>query len=216
MWRVLRRQPAAPGALAAFALLLPGPVAAERVVLAPSGLVAAPSSASVEAAFRDRSTSQRIGWLTLGAPSSDLGLEIEAEDVDMARRRTDLSAQFSFTGNALVDVAPTLTCGVRDALNSGRFRRSYYVAAGKAFGLSQSQERLVRRLEVHAGLGSGRMEGPFVGVRARLALGPVVSAEYVRRSFNASAALPILRGVEVRAYTLDGDLYWGARVSFAR
>lgn len=216
MQPMCRPQAAAAAVVAVLALFAPLSTAAERIVLAPSGLVAPPYSVSVEAAVGDGAPSRHIGWLTLGAPGHGLGLELEAEDVDLSRRRADISVQYSFTGNALVDMAPTLTCGVRDAFNTGRWRRAFYVALGKRLGLSLAQERFVRSFYLHAGIGTSRLEGPFLGFRANLAAGPSVSAEYVRRTVNASVSVPVVRGVEVRAYTLNGDLFWGARVSFAR
>jgi hypothetical protein len=82
----------------------------------------------------------------------------------------------------------------------------------KTVGLSQRQERAVRSLRLHLGAGTSRLDGPFAGISVRLALGPEMRAEYVRRSVNASASLPVTRYGELRAYTLDGRFFLGGRV----
>lgn len=202
-------------AAAAGALAVCGgmPAHAERIVLAPGGLVAAPGSVAAEYVVRSASTRDWFGWVRVGAPRADLGVELELErHQDRGVRGTSLSAQYSVTGNAFSDIAPAISVGMRDVLNEGREGRAVFLSLTKTLGLSRSQERLVSNVRIHAGAGSSHMDGLFAGITARLACGPEIGVEVLRRRANASVSLRVLRYGELRAYSLDGRLYFGGGV----
>lgn len=184
---------------------------ADRNVLAPRGLIAEPSSLRLEYAALSAGGRTHLGWLTVGWPDEGLGLELEAERFEQGgRRRETLSAQYSLTGNVFSDLAPAVSIGVRDLLNRGRERRAFFLAATKTFGLSRTQERLLREWKLHVGYGSSRLNGPYVGIQGRFTLGFTVHAEYVARRVNGSVAWPVGRYLNLNAYSLDGDLFYGA------
>jgi hypothetical protein len=174
-------------------------------------------TAKIEYAVQDTNTRNQIGWVNIGMPEQLLGLELEVEHFELgARRRETASVQYSLTGNAFTLEAPAMSVGIRDILRSGREKQAIFVAMTKSIGLSLSQERILKDLKVHAGLGSSRLEGPFIGLQTRLALGPTIAAEYVARRFNASFSVKALRFIELKAYTFDGELFWGASVKISK
>jgi hypothetical protein len=197
--------------------LLAAPAGADRNVLAPRGLVTNPDSVKLEYAVQDRNQRNQIGWLNIGMPQQLLGLELEVEHFELGgRRRETVSAQYSLTGNAFTLEAPAVSVGVRDLLNRGRERQAVFVALTKTIGLSLGQERFLRDLKIHGGLGSRRLEGPFLGFQARLAAGPTISAEYVARRINASIGVSALKFLQLKVYTLDRELFWGASITLAK
>lgn len=190
---------------------------ADRGVLAPIGLVLNPNSARLEYIHMASDGRSNLGWLTVGYPDEALGLELEAERSNLgSRRRETFAIQYSLTGNAFSDLAPAVSVGVRDVLNRGREGRAFFLAATKTFRLSESQEKILRNWKLHLGYGSNRFSGAYIGVEGRLALDLTANLEYLAGRFNAAVALPIARYVRLRAYTLDGDLFYGASVALIR
>jgi hypothetical protein len=194
---------------------LASPSRATRIVLAPGGLVANPSSVAVEYAGRATAARDWLGWVRIGVPQSDLGVEVELERYELrGERGTSLSAQYSITGNAFSDIAPAISVGVRDLLDEGREHRAIYLAMTKTIGLSRNQERLAQNVKLHLGVGDSRLDGVFGGLTVRLTCGPEVGAEYVRRTANASVAVRVMRYGDVRVYTLDGHMFLGGRLGY--
>lgn len=190
---------------------------ADRGVLAPIGLVLSPNSVRLEYIHMASDGRSHLGWLTVGYPDEALGLELEAERSDLDRRRRETFAvQYSLTGNAFSDLAPAISVGMRDVLNRGREGRAFFLAATKTFRLSESQERILRDWKLHLGYGSNRLNGAYIGVEGRLTLGLTANLEYLAGRFNAALALPIARYIRLRAYTLNGDLFYGASVALIR
>jgi hypothetical protein len=196
---------------AAGFLVCPAHARADRNVLAPRGLIAVPDSLKLEYAFEGSNGRNNLGWLTIGLPGRLNGLELEAERFELGgTRRETFSVQYSLTGNAFSDLAPSVSLGVRDVLRRGRDAQALFLVGTKTLGLSQQQERLLQDWKLHVGYGTSRLDGPFVGIQARFALGFTAYAEYVSKRFNASLALPLTKYMNLKAYTLDGDLYYGA------
>ena len=189
----------------------------DRIVLAPRGQVATAGTIRLEAAVLARNARTNIEWLTVGIPPGDLGLELEFERSDIGSKGgEDFSLQYTMTGNAVTDIAPALTVGIRDLLNRGFQGRAAFAAATKTIGMSLSQEKITKDLKVHAGIGTGPMHGPFAGVENRFRVGFTAAAEYAGGRFNASLAFPIARYGDVRAYSLDGAFFYGLTLSVRR
>jgi hypothetical protein len=183
---------------------------ADRIVLAPRGLITPPFALGAEYAVRTESPHADIGWLNFGFPQEDLGLEIEVERIDAAGPpRETFSLQYSLTGNGVVDFAPALSVGIRDILRRGRERQGIFAAASKSIGVPLASERYLRNLKVHIGYGTSAMDGVYAGAEARV-FGLWVGAEYLARKFNAAVSLPLFANLSARAYTLDGSTYVGA------
>jgi hypothetical protein len=186
---------------------------ADRLVLTPRGFITTPGTLRAEY-FTAQKGGRNFGFLSTGLPLGPTVLELEAERADIGNTvRETLHAQYSITGNAFADLAPVVSVGVRDIMNRGRERRAYFVAMSKTIGLSVGQERFVKDLKVHLGLGSSRLEGVFGGVQMRLPFNLEARGEYAARRWNGSVSLPILRNLHARAYTLDGTFFYGGTLN---
>lgn len=201
---------------AALATVAAPQARADRNVVAPTGLIAPPNSAKLAFVSRLDSTSTNRGWLTLGLPP-DSGLEIEAERIETnGLQRETFGVQYSLTGNAFSDLAPAISVGVRDALNRAQEGRALYVAATKTLGLSAVQEHVLRDWKLHVGYGTNRMNGAFVGMRARFTLGLIGNVEFFARRLDASVAWPVGRHFNLEAFTIGGDAFYGASFVLGR
>jgi hypothetical protein len=190
---------------------------ADRNILSPSGLIALPSSIKFEAAVLGSNSHSNLDWITIGLPDQLLGWELEAERVERPGFRSHtFSAQYSLTGNAFSDLAPSVSVGIRDVLRQGPEGQALFVAMTKTFGLSRAQERILRDYKVHAGYGTSRLDGPFIGIQGRFVLGFTANAEYVSHKFNASVAFPIVKHLNLKAYSLNGDFFYGASFIIAK
>jgi hypothetical protein len=194
----------------------PAAVRADRIVLAPRGLITTPGTVRFEYARSASSGRRELGWINLGLTGGLNGVEPEAEHNGRpGTNKQTFSVQYTLTGNAFTDIAPAVSLGLRDALNEGREGRSLFIALTKTFGLSQAQERLLRDFKVHAGYGTSHLGGAFIGLQGRLPGGFTARAEYVARRVNASLALPLAHSLEAKVYSLDGQTYIGAGLSFS-
>lgn len=189
---------------------------ADRIVLAPRGLVAPPFSIGAEYAVHPYSPRKEIGWLTIGLPQEDLGLELEVERFEEAdEARETFSLQYTLTGNGVADFAPALSVGVRDILRRGREDQALFAAVTKNIGVPLSVEGYLRNLKVHAGFGTSGLGGLFAGGEARI-YGVWLGLEILAQRLNASAAVPVFRNLALKAYTLNGSGYFGASFSVRR
>ena len=197
-------------------ILLNSAAAADRIVLAPRGLVSPPFSARIEYAVHPYIPRADIGWLNIGLPQEDLGLELELERFEVNNEaRETFSFQYTFTGNGVADFAPAISLGIRDLLRRGRELQGIFAAATKNIGVPLATERTIQNLKVHIGFGTSAMDGLFAGAEAKV-LGVWVGGEYLSRRFNAALAVPVFSNLALRAYTLDGSSYFGASFSVRR
>lgn len=198
------------GVLGCLILMSPG-AEADRVVLSPDGYTLAPDAVKTEFVISPAKNLSNLGWVTVSSPQ---GIEMEAERLDLP---TEAHKRYAF--NLAYPVVPdfnglpSVTVGVHDLLGTGTEHGAFYVAASRSFPLSNRQYRLVRDLKWNIGAGTSRLGGLFLGLQAQFAGGVRVYAEVYRRQPNFGIALPLVRNVQARAYSLDGDLYYG--LSFA-
>ncbi|MGC8666577.1 MAG: hypothetical protein ACP5VE_00475 [Chthonomonadales bacterium] len=190
---------------------------ADRAILSPRGFILSPGDVQFEYAGRTTDGHSNVQWLQVSMPGSDLGLELELERRQASgRSRSSFNLEYTLTGNALSDIAPVIAVGARDLINSDVEGRSAYLALSKTIGLSLAQSRVVSDLKVHAGYGSGRMDGLFASGELRFRLGFTVSAEYFQQRWNMEVAVPASKYLKLRAYTLNGAVYYGASLRIAR
>ena len=180
-------------------------------MLAPRGLITIPNSAKAEFGIRPDRGNDNLEWVSAGLPGSLNGFEVEVERLELGgERNVTGSLQYSFTGNAFTDIAPAFSVGIRDIANNGMEGRALFAAATKTIPLSLVQSRFVRQLWVDAGYGTSHLGGAYIGIQGKLPFGPVLSAEYVARRFNASLAVPLSRHLDLKAYSLNGHAFLGA------
>lgn len=202
------------GASCALMLLGSAMARADRIVLAPEGGTLAPDGFKLEFAISPYLHEENRSWIQLSTPQS---IELEANRVDLfgdRRDRYSLNVQYPVISD--LGTTPSISLGVRDLLGSGTEHRSFYLVVGKTLALSRRQRRLVTDLRISAGVGTERFNGLFFGVQARFKAGFSLSAEIFRNRPNVSLGLPLVRNLQAKAYSLDGDVFYGLTYTLAR
>lgn len=199
---------------AAVCLLAFSAARADRVLLSPQGDTLPPSSLKTEFALSPSKSDESLSWVQI---STGQGIEFETQRaslVDDLKARYVLNVQYPL----LYDLGsyPAVSIGVRDLFGTGQEHKGLYVATTKSFPLSNHQLRYVRSFKLNAGLGTGRLDGPFVGMQAHFTAGMDVYAEIYRRRPNIGIALPLAHNVQARAYSLDGTIFYGLSYSLIR
>jgi len=180
---------------------------ADRIVLSPDGNALAANSVRGEFEITPYRQNGTLGWLQFSTPH---GIELEVERTDLLpdpKTRYGIDVQYPLIYD--IGAYPALSVGVRDLLGTGTYHKSIYVATTKAFALSDRQLKLLRDIRVSGGVGTGRMDGLFIGIQTRLTLGMSVYAEMYRLRPNVSVALPLARNLQARATSLDGTIFYG-------
>ncbi|MBM3493108.1 MAG: hypothetical protein FJX72_02115 [Armatimonadetes bacterium] len=189
----------------------------DRLVLAPTGRIVAPGDAAAAMLWRVNDRGSR-GWLTLGVPKDDLGLELEVEHMAApGYDRATLGAQYSIISEAFTNnLAPALSVGVRDLPNRGLPGRAWYISLSKTIGLSEAQEKWLGSVRLHGGYGSHSMGGAYIGCSARVADRLDVMAEVLNRRINTGARLHIAGPLSAQVHSHDGIGHVGFGLTVVR
>ena len=149
---------------------------ADRVVLAPAGAYARPRTISKRKGFTvPTAADQNREWLQYSSPR-----QIELEYNRSGLRTDKVRHSFNIQYPLLTDLEryPAVSIGMRDIFGTGLERQSVYLAIGKTIGLSRKQEKLVRRLSLSVGYGTGYMGGGFIGIQSRFRGGLHLTPKY--------------------------------------
>src|SRR5512140_2476894 len=99
----------------------------DPLALAPRGTMARPDSLVLRALTDAGDGGTSLGWLTVGSPVADLPLEFELAGYDSGgRREGTFGLQYLVTTEAFSDLAPVVSIGVRDVLNTRAEGRAGY------------------------------------------------------------------------------------------
>ncbi len=180
---------------------------ADRVVLAPSGNLLSPDTVRLEYLIAPDRRNESFAFFQYASPD---GIELEFNRVDLAhdyKNRYSFNVQYPFLAD--LGATPAVSFGVRDLSGTGLERQAFYIAAGKSVPLSDRQARFIKELRWSAGIGTGYFHAPFVGVQMRLGTGLKISAEWWRNRPNVSLSLPLTKAWNARAYSLNGDVFYG-------
>ncbi len=146
-----------------------------------------------------------------------LGIEIQTQFINIANKQrnlTSLDVQYPILSE--FGQFPSVSVGVRDLLGTGSEHHSLYAAAGKSFILSKDQLKFAHDFRVTLGYGTERLDGAFIGFHSFLKAGVFVDAELYKRHPNISIALPLVRNMKARAYSLDGNIFYGLSYTLVR
>ncbi len=193
--------------------LLPAPVRADRVVLSPEGDTLAPNGFKTEFIAGPGKGPDNLSWLQFSTPQ---GIELEAQRQDLetdSKKRYAVNVEYPLVPE--IRGVPAVSVGIRDLLGTGTEHGALYLAATRAFPLSRNQARLLREMRWNVGIGTGRVGGPFLGLEAHLKAGVSLYAELYRHRPNFGIALPLVRNLQARAYSLDGDIFYGVSFTWA-
>ena len=186
---------------------------ADRIVLAPAGSTLSENSYSSEFAV---GSSSRDGDYIWGAYSSGDGIEMELNRFEAdteQKKRWAMNIEYPMP---TLKGLPAISLGVRDISGTGVEHGALYIASTAAMPLSKRQRTLFRVINLSAGAGTGRIGGAFVGVESRMRLGLTLDAEVYRHRPNFSVGLPLIRNLQVKAYSLDGETFYGMSYRWSR
>ncbi|MCS6776686.1 MAG: aminotransferase class I/II-fold pyridoxal phosphate-dependent enzyme [Chloroherpetonaceae bacterium] len=200
--------------LLAFGVLMSGMARADRMLFAPDGAALPPDSFRLEYAINPERRNASFAWAQYASPD---GIEMELHRLDLERDTKNRYA-FNLQYPLLQDLGatPALSVGARDLTLTGQERLSLFFAAGKSVPLSDRQARLVKELRWSAGIGTSFFNGAFLGARVRFRGGLTVITELVRYRPNVALAFPLVRNLQARAYSFDGNLFFGLNYALIR
>jgi hypothetical protein len=190
------------------------PIKADRVVLSPDGNLLSPDSVKLEYLIAPNRRNESLAFMQYASPD---GIELEFSRADFARdtkNRYSFNVQYPFLSD--LGATPAISFGVRDLTGTGLERLAFYIAAGKSVPLSDRQARFVKELRWSAGIGTGYFHAPFAGVQVRLRSGLRIAAEWWRNRPNVSLSLPLAKEWNVRAYSLNGDVFYGVTYTLVK
>lgn len=190
------------------------PAQADRVILSPDGNLLSPDSVKIEYLLAPNRRNESLTFAQYASPD---GIELEFNRTDFARdtkNRYSFNAAYPFLSD--LGATPAIAFGVRDLTGTGLERFAFYIAAGKSVPLSDRQSRFIKELRWSAGIGTGYFHAPFAGVQVRLRSGLRIAAEWWRNRSNVSLSLPIAKEWNVRAYSLNGDVFYGVMYSLVK
>ena len=182
---------------------------ADRIVLAPTGTTLSESSIKTEVLGGPYKSN--YSWLTV---SSADGIEVEFSRYESSldsRKRWGVNVEYPLP---TLSGLPALSIGAQDITGTAREHGAFYLAASQKLPLSSRQKRVIKRLTLTAGAGSGTIGGAFVGVEAGLPRRLFLDAEMYRRRFNFGAGFVTLKNLRVKAECVGGSMYYGASYHF--
>lgn len=187
---------------------------ADRILLAPQAETLAPNTVKWDFSLSPYRRNESYLWLQYASP---VGIELELQRLELLgdfKKRYAFNIQYPLISD--LGNTPAVSVGVRDLLSTGREHQALYLCVGKSLGLSDRQARVFQELKLEAGVGSGRMNGLFVGALARLRSGLQFQAEVFRQKPNVGLSLPLVRNLQVKISSLDGDVFYGLSYALTR
>lgn len=210
------------------------PVSADRVIFAPTGIVLGGGEIRGEAATSPSNDDSKIYWLGMGLQRLEINVmrfdfKTEAPEAEETHQVGTIGRSFfdidginsddlNVVGAELsvipeTTLTPGIGIGVWDVTGETPDGRGYYLAISKMLPLTGSLPSPIRDVKVHAGFGIDGIDGFFAGAEATIPLGIRLSAEYFKEDVNFSVGWGIIPGLQVKAYILDGETYYGLMFS---
>lgn len=189
-------------------MAIAGQVFADQLILAPTGRTLTLGQAKLEGAVMADDSDNSIVWANVGLPRLELNairVENEGNDGDIG-----FGAEFAILPETLV--TPAIGVGIRDITDETNFGPAFYAAVSKTVPLA-GKLPVITSLKLHGGLGTDSLDGIFAGVELGLPYNLNGIAEYVNDNFNFSLGWSPIKFVQVKAYWIDSDFFYGGRLS---
>lgn len=186
---------------------------ADRIVLAPTGDTLPENSFKLEFAISPRPS---LGDQSRVAYSSGDGIELEWERLEAAseaKKRYSFNIQYPLP---TLQNFPAFSVGIRDLTGTGTEHGALYLAGAKTIPLNKRTKRFFKNVAMSVGAGTGQIGGLFAGVQTHLTAGVDVYAEIYRHRPNLGFAVPLVRNLQARAYSLNGDIFYGVSYHWTR
>jgi hypothetical protein len=189
------------------------PAMADRIIFAPTGTTLAGGEVRVEGAISPSLGDSKAYWIGMGLQRIELtGMRVKGnKDVLGAQDADIIGAEMSVLPETTL--TPGVGVGVWDATAETTKGRGYYLAITKILPVVSEFPSPLRDIRVHAGIGTGGIDGFFGGAEATIPLGLKLSAEYFNKDFNFAVGKRLLPGVQAKVYLLDGEMFYGLQLS---
>lgn len=203
---------------------------ADRIIFAPTGTTLSAGEVKAEAATSPSNDDSKIYWVGLGLQNFEVNAirfdfkndsptvtknrsrtivnfdtSLDEEDYDIVNAQLGLIPETTLT--------PAISIGTWDLTDKTADGTGYFLAFSKAVPLTKELPLPVSDVKVHAGFGISGMDNIFGGAEASLPLGLKVSAEYFQKDFNYALGWGPVAGLQLKAYILDGETYYGLKFS---
>jgi hypothetical protein len=107
---------------------------------------------------------------------------------------------------------PAVAVGVWDVTDEGPRGRRFFGVVSKTVPIVNKLPLGIRDVRVHAGVGSNRLSGLFLGGQVGFPFGFRLYAEHDTRNFNAGISWDPISLIRVKAESWDGDIFLGAQL----
>jgi hypothetical protein len=189
-----------------FALALSSGVArADRLIWIPTAGISRPSIEYMADPFGKRGVA--TGQIGLGKQFELLVRHYK--DFDRSSS-TEVGGQFTILPEGFA--TPGIALGVWDVANDGPRGRRVFGVVSKSLPLVNTLPVGFHDIKVHAGIGSGKLSGVFVGGQAGFPFGFGIYGEYDTRHFNAGLSWSPVGIIRLKAESWGGRLFVGAQL----
>jgi hypothetical protein len=106
---------------------------------------------------------------------------------------------------------PAVAVGVWDVADEGDQGRRFFGVISKSVPIVNKLPLGVRDIKVHAGVGSNRLSGVFLGGQVGFPFGLRLYGEYDARDFNAGLSWNPILPLRLKLESWDGDFFLGAQ-----
>lgn len=191
-----------------------GVARADRIVLAPMAETPDPNSLGLSGLLTPYRHDNSFLWLRF---ASAQGIELELQRATLlpdpkARYTFDVEYPLTFDFGAL----PAIALGVRDLFGTGDEHGALYAVVSHSPIIPERLKPFLNHCRLTAGLGTGTMDGLFIGVQAKMLGSVTLSAELYRRQPNFGLNLPVVRGMSADVASINGTIYYGFSVHIVR
>ena len=183
------------------------PAAANYLLLAPTGVTLTTGQYRAEAAFSPRNDEGKYFWLGTGFRQYELNvIQVPSND---GGDESLVGVQLNFIPETFL--TPAVSFGLKDVASQSAEGIGVYVAITRSLPLSERS--ILKQFALTAGVGAAGIRGPFVGFQAELPNRFFAEGEYDSQNLNAAVGWEPLPGFKVKAYTIRGELYYGAQLA---
>ncbi len=190
-----------------MAVLATGPAAANYLLLAPTGVTLTTGQYRAEAALSPDNDEGKYFWLGTGFRQYEFNV-IRVDNKDGSDESL-IGVQLNFIPETFL--TPAVSFGLKDVASQSAEGVGIYVAITRSLPLSERS--ILKQFALTVGLGAAGIRGPFVGFQAELPGRFFAEGEYDSQNLNAAVGWEPLAGFKVKAYTIRGELYYGAQLA---
>ena len=192
-----------------FLVVASGVAWADRLILAPKGEILPPGQFKIEGMLKPSGERPGVFWINAGV--GQIELEGMLYDNGNGKMKGSVGAEAQLLPETLL--TPAVGVGIRDIADNGLQGRAEYLAVTKTIP-TEGLKGLVHDVKLHVGFGLERIDGFFAGAEAGLPYNLWFAAEHDSHGLNIAGGWSPVRNLQIRAYGLNGDGYFGLVLRF--